>query len=181
MFFSIKGFSILELLVTVCIIGILASVAFVQYPKAVERSRVAGVLPTIKTFQQALDVYMLSAYDGKVSLLGDEAGQGGILPVQFNCVMEENGESRCYVDDFGYRVWCSDVGCFVSVTREDNPKMNEDHYGLLSRKLHTPWNDYPVGVWENMCMAHTDKGYDVCIFLQKQGWQINDERYVSRS
>ena len=50
-------------------------------------------------------------------------------------------------------------------------------YSLLSRKVLTDWNDYPIGVWEGDCMALSDIGYDVCKGLEPQGWKIFDDRY----
>lgn len=55
-----KGFTLLELLVVVLIIGLLASIALPQYRKSVEKSQVAPILSLLRTLYQAQESYYLS-------------------------------------------------------------------------------------------------------------------------
>ena len=55
-----KGFTLLEMLVVVLIIGILAGIALPQYQKAVEKTKLTEALLDIKTIQGAAQRYILA-------------------------------------------------------------------------------------------------------------------------
>ena len=54
-----KGFTLIEMLVVVLIIGILAGIALPQYQMAVTKAKVASILPLMRRWKDAMYEYKL--------------------------------------------------------------------------------------------------------------------------
>ena len=67
---SLKGFTLIELVVVVIIIGILAAIALPRYGKTVENSRVAEATSVLGTIREAQMRYV-AEYDDYTNVLSD--------------------------------------------------------------------------------------------------------------
>jgi len=98
-----KAFTLIELLVVVLIIGILAAIALPQYQKAVDKSRVATILPLMRRWADAMALYKLE-HGSYYSDSGVSAKDVGVSwPSDWECA-----------DGFGYDLDCENElwNCF---------------------------------------------------------------------
>ncbi len=123
-----KGFTLIEILVVVLIIGILAAIAVPQYQKAVQLSRVKTALPILRSIYDAKEIYYLSHghYTGDLDELDIKVDNSG------------KDEENHYITSFGKVVLSSnspyvyaevDGGAFIDfmgLTEDNNGKF----YGL---------------------------------------------------
>ena len=160
-----KGFTLIELMVTVLIVGILASVALPQYRKAIEKARLAEALNVTASLSRAADAYLLQnrREEGRYLL-----GEGKyLLDVDFSGSMNCE-ENSCRSQHFWYEVYCDGVNLSCDVWGRSNKK----HYSLhLSRFGNNDWERqcyYVESDGENN--RYTDGSKEICDSLQSQGW-----------
>ena len=123
-----KGFTLLELLVTVLIVGILASIAVPQYQRAVERSRASEAMTIGKAIVEAqnrsLDAYPNAPVNTREAL--DIALPGGTWDgnvystALFNYTLMNDGVAACRIQNSG----CNYTLIFLNhngVTASDRP------------------------------------------------------------
>jgi len=71
---SIKGFTFVELLITIAIVGILAAIAIPSYTEYLKRSRFSELVNAAQPFKKAVDI----CYQSTGTLANCSSGQNGV-------------------------------------------------------------------------------------------------------
>ena len=154
-----KGFTLLELLVVVLIIGILAGIALPQYNKAVEKAKLTEALMNFKTIKESVDRYILAngfPSSGEMTLadfpLDIELSGGELDDVLYN------------TQNYKYYLLVNDIGYDIEIARI----IDANYYRLVYESL----------VNKNQCWdGGTDMGKYICHYLESQGWEHNEGDY----
>ena len=136
-----KGFTLIEMLVVVLIIGILAGIALPQYQIAVTKAKVASILPLMRRWKDALQEYKLQhgSYDDLEYSTG-AATLGVNWPSDWNdgnCgdrIECENEYWSCSANEFRGSVYClHDFNDgFILIFMHNSDILDEDVAGLTT-------------------------------------------------
>ena len=87
--YQLKGFTLIELIVTVTIVAILASVAMPMLQMSVQRSKENELRANLRHIREAIDTYKKAADEGRIKKNIEETGYPPNLEILVNGVVDE--------------------------------------------------------------------------------------------
>ncbi len=151
-----KGFTLIEMLVVVLIIGILAGIALPQYNLAVEKARLAEGLQHLSYIKKMIDL---------------KATQCGY---SYECI-QENGFDYLELTggewadgaDYEWEHWVAALDLTLNIIRWDNPIDQNELYEI----------GYDIGDWPDLptapkfCYSYSTIGNKICKMLESEGFE----------
>ncbi len=107
------GFTLVELMIVVIIVGILAAVAIPMYQGATERAKASEAVAALGTIRGAMRVFYAEhgTYVGTGVAIGDLVTAAGVLDVTDNDLMGRYFSSACYTFDAVPTAVAFDIEC----------------------------------------------------------------------
>lgn len=159
-----KGFTLIELMVTVIIIGILAAAAMPQYTRAVNKARLSEAMINMSSLQQAVDMYRMQYRLAAATFL---TSNGTRLDIDFKGSLSCN-TSGCSSKYFLYKANCAADGgvCTVTIT----PIGTWANYMPAELKATRTANAMRAS-WQRTCKNGT-KDTNICKTLESLGFTV---------
>ena len=143
-----EGFTLIEMLVVVLIIGILAGIALPQYTLAVEKARLAEALGNLSYIKKMIDL---------------RAAQCGY---NYECI-QHNGFD--YIElpfdgiDYETEYWSYSLDMSIVACRRNGDDIYCIDYAI------SDWPDLPTA-WKR-CSSYSSLGNKMCKYLESQGFE----------
>ncbi len=150
------GFTLLELLITVAIVGLLASVALPLSEVTAQRSREQDLRRALREIREALDAYKRAADEGRVARAADESGYPPSLATLVEGVANQKSPSGATlyflrripsdplaVDPGASAVW----GLRSYESPPDSPRPGKDVFDVYSLSAGVGLNGVPYKEW----------------------------------
>ena len=153
-----KGFTMVELMVVVVIMGVLASIALPNYKRSLDRARLAEATSVVGANERGIDMYRLQNKAATAQFLRT----GGVrldvdLTGSLNC-----NESGCSSQFFTYEASCNAGACSIQADPTENfqsslPSLNSTRGAGIGAE------------WVKTCSG-TAKTKELCGHLQENGF-----------
>lgn len=146
-----RGFTLIELMITVAILALLASVAAPLAELSVQRNREGELRQALREIRGAIDSYKRAADDGRIERAADASGYPASLAALVEGVPDKRKTdgTRLYFlrrvpeDPMTGEAW----GLRSYESSADDPREGEDVYDVFSKSEDTGLNGVPYGKW----------------------------------
>ena len=164
-----KGFTLLELMVTVIIIGILSSVALPQYTRAVNKARLSEAVTNLAAIQRGMDLYCTQFRSGSATFL---TSTGSRLDIDFKDRLTCDG-SGCSSKHFTYTGSCNPGSCTATVAPKSDSKWKAYMPTLTATR--TPASSGLGASWSRSC-TDGSKDANMCSSIKSAGFEASTSK-----
>jgi general secretion pathway protein G len=152
------GFTLLELLITVAIVGLLASIALPLSEMATQRAKEQDLRRALREIREALDAYKRASDEGRITRLADQSGYPPSLAALVQGVADAKSPSGATLY-FLRRVPRDPLAADASVAAEttwglrsydsppDAPRPGKDVFDVYSMSAGVGLNGVPYKEW----------------------------------
>ena len=158
---KITGFTLIELIVTVTIVAILASVAMPMLQMSVQRNKESELRANLRQIREAIDAYKKASDEGRIKKSIEESGYPPNLEILVNGVLDEKDINKNKLkflrripldpmspvtsinnnelpNNWGLRSYASEV---------ESPQQGDDVFDVYSQSQQLGINGVPYARW----------------------------------